>query len=106
MILFLDSRTIVAIVYLTNHENRVGCAHTSECSRRFVVTEHYLMFSAGINQQILGNMVSYLTDLKISGATKLTIAMSSPGGNVVCGMTMHNAIASMPYEIITHNIEN
>lgn len=68
--------------------------------------EHYLYFSAGVNPDVQNQFIAYLVELQIAGATKLTIALSSPGGNVVAGITMYNALISMPYEIETHNIGN
>jgi ATP-dependent Clp protease protease subunit len=70
------------------------------------MSEHFLMLAAQINQQSQSALIGYLTDLAINGATKLTIAISSPGGNVVSGVTMYNSLISMPYEIVTHNIGN
>ena len=70
------------------------------------MSEHYLYFSAGVDQRIQNDFVAYLVGLQIAGATKLTIALSSPGGNVVAGVTIYNTLISMPYEIETHNIGN
>ena len=70
------------------------------------MSEHFLMLSASINQATSNTLTGYLVDLLTNGATKLTIAISSPGGNVVNGVTMYNTITSMPLEINTHNIGN
>ncbi len=70
------------------------------------MSTHFLMLTAEINQNTCNVFTAYLVDLLASGATKLTIAISSPGGNVVNGITMYNTIKSMPYEINTHNISN
>jgi ATP-dependent Clp protease, protease subunit len=70
------------------------------------VTEHCLIFAAPINQNSANSIVAYLVDLHISGATKVTIAISSPGGNVVNGITIYDAILSVNYEVTTHNIGN
>jgi ATP-dependent Clp protease protease subunit len=64
------------------------------------------MLCAPINAQISSQLLVYLVDLQRSGAKKLTIAMSSPGGNVNAGITMYNQIRSMPYDIEMHNIGN
>ena len=58
--------------------------------------EQCLMFCAPINAQISSQLLSYLVDPQRSGAKKLTIAMSSRGGNVNAGVTMYNQIRSMP----------
>jgi ATP-dependent protease ClpP protease subunit len=71
------------------------------------MSEHCLIFSATeIDHRVVNTMVSYLTELAITGCTKLTMAISSPGGNVVAGVTIYNALMSMPFEIDTHNFGN
>lgn len=70
------------------------------------MSRHCLMFYAGIDNVRCANLLTYLVDLQRGGATKLTIAMSSPGGNVNAGITMHNHLRSMPFEIEIHNIGN
>jgi ATP-dependent Clp protease protease subunit len=70
------------------------------------MSEHILFLTAPISQSSAGIFVPYLIDLQLIGATRLTIAISSPGGNVVAGITMYNALMSMPFEIITHNFGN
>jgi ATP-dependent Clp protease protease subunit len=70
------------------------------------MSEHFLMLTSEIHQAACNTLTAYLVDLHVAGATKLTIAISSPGGNVVNGITMYNTIKSMPYEINTHNISN
>lgn len=54
------------------------------------MSEHYLMFTAGIDQNSMTTLVQYTTELASIGATKLTVAISSYGGNVVSGITMYN----------------
>lgn len=70
------------------------------------MSEHYLMLTAAISQESMTNLVQHLVDLQLSGATKLTIGISSPGGNVVAGITMYNAIRSCPFPVVLHNIGN
>jgi len=70
------------------------------------MSEYYLMFSAAIDQNSSNNFLAYLVGLQIERATKLTIGMSTQGGNVVCGITMYNHMLSMPFEIETHNVGN
>lgn len=70
------------------------------------MSEHFLFLTSEINQNSCNVLTAYLTDLLATGAQKLTIAISSPGGNVVNGVTMYNTIKAMPYEINTHNISN
>lgn len=63
----------------------------------------YAIFTAEINPASANNFVNYLTAQAAAGITKLTLAMSCPGGNVVSGITIYNAMLAMPYDIITHN---
>jgi ATP-dependent protease ClpP protease subunit len=70
------------------------------------VTEHCLIFSAEVDQRVTNMVVAYLVELQIAGATKLTLAISSQGGNVVSGVTIYNVLMSMPYVIETHNFGN
>lgn len=70
------------------------------------MSKHYLMFTAGIDQMSMNSLVQYLVDLQRSGAQELVIGISSHGGNVVCGITMYNALRASPLKITTHNIGN
>jgi ATP-dependent Clp protease, protease subunit len=71
-----------------------------------VMSEHYLVFTAQINQISTNALSAYLVDLQRVGAKKLTIAISSIGGNVINGITMYNHLIAMPFIIDTHNIGN
>lgn len=70
------------------------------------MTEHYLVFTAAINENSMALMVQYLVELQRTEAEKLTIGLSSPGGNVVCGITMYNALRACSFPVVTHNIGN
>jgi ATP-dependent Clp protease, protease subunit len=70
------------------------------------MTDHCLIFAAQVNQQSANVLMAYLVDLQIAGATSLTIAITSPGGMVVNGISMYNTIRSVRYEVTTHNIGN
>lgn len=70
------------------------------------MSENYLMFTAGISQESLTTLVQYLVDLQRMGETELHIGISSPGGNVVAGITMYNVIRSCPMHVVMHNIGN
>ena len=70
------------------------------------MTEHCLISSASINQNSTNSLIAYLIDLHVAGATGVTIAISSPGGNVVNGITIYNALLAVNYEVTTYNIGN
>jgi ATP-dependent Clp protease, protease subunit len=42
----------------------------------------------------------------VSGATSLTIAISSPGGAIVNGIAAYNAVSAANFQVSTHNIVN
>jgi ATP-dependent protease ClpP protease subunit len=70
------------------------------------MSEHYLYMSCAIDERVQNQFIAYLVELANDGATKLTIAMNSPGGGVVAGNAMYNTLASMPFHVCTHNIGN
>jgi ATP-dependent protease ClpP protease subunit len=52
------------------------------------------------------NLIQFLGSLIPQNPAHVTIAMSCPGGNVVAGISIYNAMRAMPYAITTHNIGN
>jgi ATP-dependent Clp protease protease subunit len=70
------------------------------------MTEHCLIFSAAINQNSANSLIAYLIDLQLVGATRATIAISSPGGNVVNGISIYNTMLALSYDLTTHNVGN
>ncbi|MEQ9152052.1 ATP-dependent Clp protease proteolytic subunit [Parvibaculum sp.] len=70
------------------------------------MSEHTILFSADISPATANNFVQVLAGLAAGGATKVTIALNSGGGNVVAGMYLHHTMVAMPYEIVTHNVGN
>ena len=55
------------------------------------MTDHCLIFSAPVSPQSTNQLLAHLVDLQVSGATSLTIAISSPGGAIVNGIATYNA---------------
>ena len=66
----------------------------------------YLYLAAEINATSANNLIQFLGNLIPQAPTKLTIAMNCPGGNVVSGIAIYNAMLAMPFPITTHNIGN
>lgn len=66
--------------------------------------EHCLLFTEQVTPKSAGQLIGYLNDLTATGTTKLTIAMSSPGGNVDAGVTAFNLIRAMPFPVEIHNV--
>ena len=69
-------------------------------------TEHCLILTAVITPANANNLMSYLVDRHVMGATRVTVAISSPGGNVGAGITVFNIMLGFSYELVTHNIGN
>ena len=70
------------------------------------MAEFHLMLSAEIGRAQANSFIQYLYQLANQNPDWLTIAMSCPGGNVVEGISMYNAMRAMPYPIVAHNIGN
>jgi ATP-dependent Clp protease, protease subunit len=70
------------------------------------MTDHCLIFSAPVNPQSTNQLLAHLVDLQVSGATSLTIGVSSPGGAIVNGIAAYNAVSAAKFRVSTHNIGN
>lgn len=68
--------------------------------------EHYLFLTAEITPASANTFIQYLAQLIPQAPHRLVIAMNSPGGNVVEGVAIYNAMMAMPYPIVTHNVGN
>ena len=70
------------------------------------MTERHRIFVAEVTPQSASNFINTLIAHGQGGTTKLVIAMNCPGGNVVAGVAIYNALMAMPIPIVTHNIGN
>jgi ATP-dependent protease ClpP protease subunit len=70
------------------------------------MTDHCVIFSAPVNPQSINQLLAHVVDLQVSGATSLTIAISSPGGAIVNGIAAYNALSSAQFLVSTHNMGN
>jgi ATP-dependent Clp protease, protease subunit len=70
------------------------------------MSDHYVIFSTGIDGVVANNFTKLLNDLRLKNATRVIIGMNSNGGNVVAGFAMYNMMLAMPYAIETHNTGN
>jgi ATP-dependent Clp protease, protease subunit len=70
------------------------------------MADFYLYLAAEIAPTSANTLIQYLGDLIAQIPTRVTIAMNSPGGNVVSGIAIYNTMLAMPYPITTHNIGN
>lgn len=65
--------------------------------------EAFINFMAPIERQSAALLMSSITDKMNKGATRFTILISSPGGEVHFGINLYNFLKGIPAEIITHN---
>jgi len=70
------------------------------------MSEHTILFGAPIKAETANAFTQLLLRLRQTGAKRITMAMNSPGGNVVSGINLYNTLRSMPFELVTHNVGN
>jgi ATP-dependent Clp protease protease subunit len=64
----------------------------------------YLSFSAEVSQKTTEALLGVCAQYSNKGIDKLYLLLSSPGGNVMNGLTIYNLLRGLPYEIVTHNV--
>ena len=70
------------------------------------MNEHTILFKAPIKVATANAFAGLLVQLQKNGASRVTVAINSPGGQVVSGVSMYNTLRAMPFEVVTHNIGN
>jgi len=66
----------------------------------------YVSFSAEINSHTTEALLGVCADLANKRTPVVYLMLSTPGGNVMNGLTIHNFLRSMPFKLVTHNIGN
>jgi ATP-dependent protease ClpP protease subunit len=66
----------------------------------------YIMFSAQITPQTSEGLLAVMANCATQKVKTVYLAISTPGGDVVQGMTLYNTLRGMPFELITHNVGN
>lgn len=67
----------------------------------------YVVFHAPVNANTAQNLISTCTQLVANqGFDELYLALSTPGGAVMSGLTIYNVLRGLPAKIITHNVGN
>jgi ATP-dependent protease ClpP protease subunit len=66
----------------------------------------YVSFSAEINAQTAESLLGLCANLANQGTDVLYLLLSTPGGQVMYGMTIYNMLRGMPFKLITHNVGN
>ena len=66
----------------------------------------YVTFSAEINPKSAESLMAVMANCATQGVKTVYLAMSTPGGEVVQGITLYNVLRGMPFRLITHNVGN
>ena len=63
----------------------------------------YVIFQASINTQTTVQLMAKINQIQ---SREIYLAMSTPGGEVVAGITAYNLLRALPKKLTTHNIGN
>lgn len=66
----------------------------------------YLTFNAPIDSNTVQELTATCAQLVNQGHDEIYFLLSTPGGNVVAGITLYNMLRSLPAHIIMHNVGN
>ena len=66
----------------------------------------YVVFHAPIDGNTSQQLISTCTQLVNAGHDEIFILISTPGGNVMSGITIYNTLRALPCKITTHNVGN
>lgn len=65
--------------------------------------QRIIVFAADVTQASVGAVARELTDCTNAGFTRIEMQISTGGGNVESGFSLHNLMRAVPIEITTHN---
>ena len=63
----------------------------------------YVKFVGNVDGSSASALMKAIDDHLARGVTRLVILISTPGGTVFHGLTLHNYLAGLPVEVHTHN---
>lgn len=66
----------------------------------------YILFTAQIDAKTAQGLLAVMANCATQGVKSVYLAISTPGGDVVQGMTLYNMLKGMPFELTTHNVGN
>ena len=66
----------------------------------------YVSFSAEIIPQTTETLIAVMAEQANKNENEVYLLLSTPGGKVMCGMTLYNTLRSMPFKLIIHNVGN
>jgi ATP-dependent Clp protease protease subunit len=71
-----------------------------------VANRVYITFHAGIDSNTVQQVIATCSQLVNQGHDEIYFLLSTPGGNVVSGVTLYNVLRALPAKIIMHNVGN
>jgi ATP-dependent protease ClpP protease subunit len=66
----------------------------------------YVSFSAEINVNTAESLLATLANLANQGAAEVRLLLSTPGGDVMHGISLYNMLRAFPFRLITHNVSS
>jgi ATP-dependent Clp protease protease subunit len=66
----------------------------------------YVIFTALIDPKTAQALLGVLANCATQKVKRVYLAISTPGGDVVQGITLYNILRGMPFELVTHNVGN
>jgi ATP-dependent protease ClpP protease subunit len=66
----------------------------------------YVSFSAEINAHTTESLLAVMANQVNAGVPEVYLLLSTPGGAVMNGMNVYNALRAFPFKLITHNVGN
>jgi len=69
-------------------------------------TTAYISFTAEINVKTMEALLGVMAQQCTQGMKTVYLLLSTPGGQVNCGITIYNLLRAMPFHLITHNVGN
>jgi ATP-dependent Clp protease protease subunit len=63
----------------------------------------FIKFFAGVDGNSANTLMSLIDDKLKNGYNKIVLLISSPGGTVFHGLSLHNYLVGIPAEVETHN---
>jgi ATP-dependent protease ClpP protease subunit len=66
----------------------------------------YVIFTAEITPNSAEGLLAVAANCATQKVKTVYLVISTPGGDVMQGMTLYNVLRGMPFELITHNVGN
>lgn len=66
----------------------------------------YVSFSAEVNPNTTESLIALLSQFVNQHVPNVYLMISTPGGSVMHGMNLYNALRAMPFHLTTHNVGN